>query len=77
MPGYSGDWWMLKKRTSARSRKISAVPFPWWTSQSSTATRSRPSSAIASAAATATLSKKQNPIARSYSAWWPEGRTQA
>ena len=35
---------MLANSTSARRRKISAVPLPWWTSQSRTNTRSRPCS---------------------------------
>ena len=37
----------------------------------------RPSSRSASSAATATLSKRQKPIARSRSAWWPGGRVTA
>ena len=52
------------------------MPLPWWTSQSRTRTRSTPHSASAWAAATATLLKRQKPIARSRSAWWP-GRAQA
>ena len=44
--------------------KISSVPLPWWTSQSRIRTRSAPHSAIACAAATATLLKRQKPIAR-------------
>src|SRR6201998_4336096 len=68
-------WWMLTNSTSERLRNASAVPLPWWTSQSSTKTRETPSCAIASSAAIATLLNRQNPIARSGSAWWPEGRT--
>ena len=64
----------MTKRTSARSGKQASVPLPWWTSQSRTSTRSAPSSRRASSAAIATLPKRQKPIARSGSAWWPEGR---
>ena len=55
--------------------KMSFVPLPWWTSQSRISTRSTPCAARACAAATATLLKKQKPIARAASAWWP-GRAQ-
>ena len=54
---------------------MSFVPLPWCTSQSRISTRSAPCSARACAAATATLLKKQNPIARAASAWWPGGRS--
>ena len=50
------------------------VPLPWWTSQSRISTRSTPYAARACRAATATLPKKQNPIARAGSAWCPGGR---
>ncbi len=52
------------------------MPLPWWTSKSTIATRARPA-ARACAAATAMLLNRQKPIARSASAWWPGGRTQA
>src|SRR3954451_18436105 len=54
---------------------MSFVPLPWCTSQSRTKTRSSPSESRACRAATATLLKKQNPIARRGSAWWPGGRS--
>ena len=54
---------------------MSFVPLPWWTSQSNTSTRDNPCADVARRAATATLPKKQNPIARAVSAWWPGGRT--
>src|SRR3954452_7439276 len=54
---------MLAKSTSGLDPKMSFVPLPWCTSQSSTNTRSRPSASSACRAATATLLKKQNPIA--------------
>ena len=74
-PGTAATGGCSRTARRARRRKISAVPLPWWTSQSSTNTRCRPSSAIAAAAATATLLNRQKPIARSRSAWWPDGRT--
>ena len=55
--------------------KMSFVPLPWWTSQSRISTRSAPCAERARRAATATLSKKQKPIARAASAWWPGGRS--
>jgi hypothetical protein len=54
---------------------MSFVPLPWCTSQSRIATRSTPCAARACVAATATLLKKQNPIARAASAWCPGGRS--
>ena len=69
VPGKSPVWWMLVTSTSARRRKISAVPLPWWTSQSMIITFSTPCRRIASSAAMATLLKRQKPIARSRSAW--------
>ena len=54
---------------------MSSVPFPRCTSKSRIATRSSPCRSSACAAPTATLLKKQNPIARLRSAWWPGGRT--
>jgi hypothetical protein len=75
VPGNSPDWWMLANNTSDRCLNTSAVPLPWWTSQSMTRTRSMPSSRIAGSAAIATLLNRQKPIARSRSAWWPEGRS--
>ena len=65
---------MLANSTSGEEWKIASVPFPWCTSQSSTSTRSAPSESSAYRAATATLEKRQKPIARSASAWWPGGR---
>ena len=56
---------------------MSCVPLPWCTSQSTIATRSSPSSACAQRAAIAIESKRQKPIARSRSAWWPGGRASA
>ncbi len=56
---------------------MSCVPLPWCTSQSTIATRSTPSSACAQRAAIAIESKRQKPIARSCSAWWPGGRARA
>ena len=43
--------------------EMSSVPLPWWTSKSTIATRSRPRTSSAWRAATATLLKKQKPIA--------------
>ena len=47
---------------------MSFVPLPWWTSQSTISTRESPCADVARRAATATLPKKQNPIARAASA---------
>ena len=74
MPGYSGHSWIDANSTPGSSWKLALVPFPWWTSQSRISTRSTPNAACACRAATATLPKKQNPIARLGSAWWPGGR---
>src|SRR3954470_4621470 len=54
---------------------MSLVPLPWWTSQSTIITRESPNADVARRAATATLPKKQNPMARATSAWWPGGRS--
>ena len=54
---------------------MSSVPLPWCTSKSTIATRCRPWRSSAYLAAIATLLKKQKPIARSWQAWWPGGRT--
>ena len=54
---------------------MSLVPLPWCTSQSTIATRESPCADVARRAATATLPKKQNPIARATSAWCPGGRS--
>ena len=54
---------------------MSSVPLPWCTSKSTMATRCRPCTSSAWRAATATLLKKQKPIAWSRVAWWPGGRT--
>ena len=50
---------------------MSLVPLPWCTSQSTIITRSSPWASSAWRAATAMLLNRQNPIARSDSAWWP------
>ncbi len=68
VPGYSGHSWIETNSTRGSSAKIASVPFPWCTSQSSTSTRSAPYAARAWRAATATLPKKQNPIACAISA---------
>ena len=47
-----------------RAWKMSLVPLPWWTSQSRIRTRSAPAASSARRAATATLLKRQKPIAR-------------
>ena len=75
VPGYSGHSWMEQKNTDGSAWKMAFVPLPWWTSQSRISTRSTPCAARACAAATATLSKKQKPIACAASAWWPGGRS--
>ena len=75
MPGYSGDSWIETNRTLGSLRKISFVPLPWWTSQSRISTRAAPCADAAWRAATAALPKKQKPIAREGSAWWPGGRS--
>ncbi len=54
---------------------MSLVPLPWCTSQSRISTRSAPCAERACAAASATLLKKQKPIARATPAWWPGGRS--
>jgi hypothetical protein len=72
--GYSGCWNVEIISTRGSSVNIASVPLPWWTSKSTIATRSRPC-ASACAAPTATLLNRQNPIARSRSAWCPGGRT--
>ena len=59
-----------------RAAKMSCVPLPWWTSQSTISTRAAPARRAASAAIAALLSR-QNPIARSGTAWCPGGRTSA
>ena len=66
---------MLANSTSGLEWKMSFVPLPWCTSQSRTNTRSTPSASRAWRAATATLLKKQNPIATRGSAWCPGGRS--
>ena len=53
---------------------MSSVPLPWCTSKSTMATRLRPWRSQAYLAATATLLKKQKPIAWLRVAWWPGGR---
>ncbi len=73
--GYSGCWNVPTMSTRGSPWKMSSVPFPWWTSKSTTATRDRPCAARACAAPTATLLKRQKPMARLRSAWWPGGRT--
>ncbi len=75
MPGYSGDSWIETNSTLGSAWKISLVPLPWWTSQSRISTRSAPCADWARRAATATLPKKQKPIACAGSAWWPGGRS--
>ena len=75
VPGYSGHSWIEQNSTDGSAWKMSFVPLPWCTSQSRISTRSAPCSARACAAATATLLKKQNPIARAASAWCPGGRS--
>ena len=55
---------------------MSSVPLPWCTSKSTMATRCRPWRSSAYLAAIATLLKKQKPMALSWQAWWPGGRTQ-
>ena len=54
---------------------MSLVPLPWCTSQSTIITRESPWATVARRAATAALPKKQKPIARAASAWWPGGRS--
>ena len=61
--GYSGCWKMLAISTRSSPAMMSSVPLPWWTSKSMIATRSRPRTSSAWRAATATLLKKQKPIA--------------
>ena len=69
--GYSGCWKIDAISTRESPAKMSSVPLPWWTSKSMTATRSMPCASSACAAPTATLLKRQKPIARLRSAWWP------
>ena len=64
VPGYSGHSWIELNSTLSSAWKMSFVPLPWCTSQSRISTRSTPCAARACAAATATLLKKQKPIAR-------------
>ena len=66
---------MLTISTRSSPAMMSSVPLPWWTSKSTIATRSRPRTSSACRAATATLLKKQKPIACARVAWWPGGRT--
>ena len=67
---------MLTISTRSSPATMSSVPLPWWTSKSTMATRSSPRTSSAWRAATATLLKKQKPIAWSRVAWWPGGRTE-
>ena len=55
---------MLTISTRSSPAMMSSVPLPWCTSKSTMATRSRPRTSSACRAATATLLKKQKPIAR-------------
>ena len=66
---------MLAKSTSREEWKTAFVPLPWCTSQSSTSTRSTPSESSAWRAAIDTVAKRQKPIARAGSQWWPGGRS--
>ena len=75
MPGYSGHSWIETNSTSSSRAKIASVPLPWCTSQSRISTRSSPCAPVARRAASATLPKKQKPIACDGSAWWPGGRS--
>ena len=59
--------------TSGSAQNMSWVPLPWWASQSTM--RTLAPRARSSAAATATLLIRQNPIACVGSAWCPGGRT--
>ena len=66
--GYNGCWKVETISTRGSVEKIFSVPLPWWTSKSITATRSMACAASACAAPTATLLRRQKPIARLRSA---------
>ncbi|MNL38599.1 hypothetical protein D3C87_1608250 [compost metagenome] len=74
--GKNGCWKKLHISTRSSPANTSSVPLPWWTSKSTIATRFKPWASIACRAATATLFKKQNPIACDRHAWCPGGRTE-
>src|SRR3954462_12375625 len=74
VPGYSGHPWIDANSTWSVPWKMSFVPLPWWTSQSTMSTRCSPWTSSARCAAIAMFANRQNPMARSRSAWWPGGR---
>jgi len=61
VPGYSGHWCIDTYATLSSSQNASWVPLPWWASKSTISTRFP--SATSVAAATATLLRRQKPIA--------------
>ena len=76
MPGYSGHSWIETNSTSAsacedRVGPVAVVHVPVEDQHALEPVRGR----RARRAATAALPKKQNPIARAGSAWWPGGRS--